>query len=721
MKRALIPLLALALGCKSTPAPAHATADAVADTADAAGTDAAADAAADVTVTWAVTSLPPVATPTDPLAGSAVEGCAVYQAERCVGGKKQTCAVYDGAAKQFVAAPDPLVRRAFLYDRYRDLYNSPDGQVIDRNFTGAVPPGTPESAWGDPAQFASYDGGDGGIWSGWGTVAAILRYANTGTAADKARMTQYVRNLLLHFEVTGIPGYLVRYHFLLMPKGAPRTADHMQRWEDSYTPDYQDRAIAHPETVPDLPAAYLNGVTDANGKVWKGKPMWHGNPSIDQYTGPMTALPMAYMLLDDPQLKARIATQLTCYLKRLQRIEIRNLQSNPQLVAGITSYFQAGVFNPDPGDIDLTKTDTLVAYVHRQVNTKNEATLDLTCPANIQMQPWRVIDAKADDFLGPLLDLVADLGAGNQELENGIDHIYVPNLRGGDAMHLMHLAALGYWMTGEAQYKTFLTDELIGNMHALDIVDTNGSFDLPRWCKSYYGDQITYGPWWAFIENLQPGNLRTRLEQAFHHEMWLKMVSTAGNVDFDVMYAGALDPKNAPDRDKALQYALTELATFGGNGRDAQGQPLVDEPRRAYSLDPDFVLAHLPVDNTMVCPSAQDIQVCTTGPKFLGIPMPAPGIDKLPCVAGADWQCTLPDGTCTAGMAQLPVPPMLRKYSDYLWQRCPFCLGAWVGVEGGAQYAGSDFSVPYWNARRYGMLTAGKGQVLAWQDVGTCQ
>jgi hypothetical protein len=94
-------------------------------------------------------------------------------------------------------------------------------------------------------------------------------------------------------------------------------------------------------------------------------------------------------------------------------------------------------------------------------------------------------------------------------------------------------------------------------------------------------------------------------------------------------------------------------------------------------------------------------------------------VDELPCL-GLPWQCQLPNGKCSAPMSTKALPARWRKFSDFLWQRCPFCIGAWAVMEGGRQYAGSDFSVPYWNARRYGLVGSGQGQVLAWQEVGSC-
>ena len=68
------------------------------------------------------------------------------------------------------------------------------------------------------------------------------------------------------------------------------------------------------------------------------------------------------------------------------------------------------------------------------------------------------------------------------------------------------------------------------------------------------------------------------------------------------------------------------------------------------------------------------------------------------------------------------LPIMLRPHSDFIWQRHPFMVGTSVHMEGWRQYSGNDLSEPYWNARRYGFLTEGAGQVLAWRDEGaTCE
>ncbi|MBM4352603.1 MAG: hypothetical protein FJ109_02225 [Deltaproteobacteria bacterium] len=699
------------------------------------GGDVAEDVAEDVPpdgvepdVVWPLPPLPtqpPLATPADPLAGTGIESCALFKEERCEGGKLRTCDLYDPASNQFVDAPDPLLKRAYLFDRWRDLYNSPDGQAVDRDFAVPVPPGTPESEWSKPESFSGYWGsGDGGIWTGWSTVASILRYSQTGTEADYQRMEQQVRDMVTLYDVTGVPGYLCRFHYLLLPEGAPNDTEHILRWENSTTLGSHDRPVADPVNTPNLPKIYTEGIVDKDGKVWKGKPMWHGRPSIDQNTGPMTSLPMAYSLLKDEALKERIVHHLTCYLKRLKRVELVNLQSNPELIEGLMAYFSVGELSFDPGDIDLTKLDRIVGYVHVQINTKNEATFDKSCPDHVAMEPWRVVDAAADTFFGDMLSLVMDMDT-DAEGPNQIDHYYWPSIRGGDAMHLMHLATMAYYLTGDEQYREFLYEELVGNIDTVAVVHTAGAFNLPKFCKKFFGDQITFGPWWDFIHLLGDCDLKTEVQKAFHNEMWDKLVKVAGNVDFDIMYAGALPPEIATDREQALAYGLDQLAWMGGNGGLPAGAPddaaYLDEPRRSYTTTPEMILAATPDGITAECPTQHDVDVCTAKVEVMGIDLGnLTGWSTFKC-SGGEYECEVTPGQCVRMEASGPLPVHLRNHTDYLWQRDPFELGSGAGFPGQRQFAGSDYSVPYWNARRYGFIQEGSGQVLAWRDEGTCE
>ncbi len=667
----------------------------------------------------------PLAKPADPLDGKSVESCALYQEETCVGGELRRCQVYDVASEAFVEDVDPLLERVFLYDRWRDLYNSPDGQAVDRDFIGEVMPGVQESEWGSPDKFEAYWGaGDGGIWTGWSTVASILRYAQTGTRADYARMEQQVRDLVTMYDVTGVPGYLCRYHFLLLPEGAPNDPDHILRWENTFTGGHHDRLVPNPENIENLPDLYTQGITDDEGKVWTGTPMWHGRPSIDQNSGPMTALPMAYALLEDEALKEKISHHLTCYLKRLQRIEIINLQENPELVEGLLAYFSVGELQLDPDDMDLTELDKIVGYVQRQVNSKNEDDFDFSCPDTVQLEPWRVIDAASDEFFGDLLALVSDMDT-DAERPNTIDHYYWPSIRGGDAMHMMHLATMAYYMTGDEQYRSFLYDELIGNINTIAVAHTTGAFDLPKFCKKYFGDQITFGPWWAFLHLLGDCDLKTEMMKAYDLEFWQKLMKNVGNVDFDIMYAGAVDPAIATEADVALEYAMEQLPWMGSNGGTVMGEPndakWLTDPRRRYSMDPNTVLAAVPEGTEAVCPTQHEVDICTAQVKILGIDLGnLTGWSTHDCIPDNPYECVISDGQCVRAMTNNPLPVHLRNSTDYLWQRNAFDLGGPAGEEGARQYAGSDYSVPFWNARRYGFIDDGEGQVLAWKPVGNC-
>src|SRR4051794_13821915 len=84
--------------------------------------------------------------PADPLAGKGGESCAGYREEQGQGGGARPREIYAPAGGSFGARPAPLLVRAFLFDRWYDLYQQPDGQTAERRFDGPVPAGTPESA-----------------------------------------------------------------------------------------------------------------------------------------------------------------------------------------------------------------------------------------------------------------------------------------------------------------------------------------------------------------------------------------------------------------------------------------------------------------------------------------------------------------------------------------------------------------------------------------------
>lgn len=656
--------------------------------------------------------LPIFEPPTDPLVGAGVESCSVYRQRACVSGRQRQCDVYDVSAASFVDAPDPLVRRAYNYDRWYDLFMSPDGQTADRDFTRAMEPGAPEREWTDRANFARWVGaGDSGIWTGTALNAYILRYLETGTEADYQRMEGKVRVLLGLFEVTGIPGYLARYHFLHIEDPAgPNTPDHIVRHGPVTT--HRAHLIENPEAIDVLPDAYFSGITAPDGTVHRGTPMWNGAPSIDQMNGPMVALPMAYGLLRDEGLRAQITRHMTCYLKRLQRIELINLQSNPEILAAVQAFFTGPHLNLDEDDIDFMELDRVVMYVNAQYNELNATTYDRSCPDSIQMTPTRVLDATDADFIFDVLSLVMDLGGLDELRENGIDHFYVPNVRGGDAMHMMHLAAMAHAFTGEQMYADFLRDELLGELRTAEVAMAMGAIQPNDWCRAFYGTNITVGPLWAFINLLEPSPLRIHMQRVMRVEAWEKESFDLGNVNFNLMFAGVVpDSMGGAGRQEALDYALEHLPLFGGNGG------VLDDPRRTYALSYEQVAAAMPSDIEPVCPTEEQRAACEEGFVVFGIPVEGQPITR-PCT-GASNECPMSDGLCARAIASGPLPPMLRPWADYLWQRSPYTMGE-DRTHGLRQSPGIDLMEEFWMARFYDFVSAGEGQVLAWRDIGGC-
>lgn len=673
--------------------------DAPDDAADASGdtqtiSDVSEPAPALVALNW-----PIFAPPQDPLADQDVESCAIFGDEVCgPEGSTHRCDLYDLDAAAFDDAPDEMLRRAYLYDRWYDLYSSPDGQTAERLFTEEMPPGTDEAVWTDPAKFGGWTGaGDSAIWTGTALNAFILRYLHTGTEADYQRMEEKTRVMLRFFEVTQIPGYLARHHYLLVEPGTPAHPDHIYR----YSPDDDDhRDIENPENLGFLPDHYFDSGL--------GTPRWSGDPSIDQYNGPMVAFPMVHGLLRDEDLKERIAYQMVCYLNALRRIELVNLQQNQDAQDAFLALFGGGAnLNLDEGDMSFEDLDQIVMYVHPQINTANEATYDRECGAPIDTTPWRVIDAAGDTFVLDLLELIQDIDR-EQNRPNHINHFYIPSVRGGDAVHMMHLSAMAYAFTGDGHYMAFLEDELVGRIHTERVAQVMSAFVKPRYCRKFYGTNITAGPLWAFNNLLADSPMDTQMQEVFRDEMYAKETAQDGNVNVFLMFAGAVsETLGGAQRQTALTYALEELARFGGNGG------VLEDPRRTYGRTFDEIVAAMPDGITPRCPTEDERTICELPLELFGSVIETASI-SAECT-GASSECVMADGLCTHAMASGPLPGPIRYWGDYAWQRSPFKIGQ-QGA-GTIQSPGTDYAEQYWMARFYGFIDA-HTEVLAWRDTG---
>jgi hypothetical protein len=323
-----------------------------------------------------------------------------------------------------------------------------------------------------------------------------------------------------------------------------------------------------------------------------------------------------------------------------------------------------------------------------------------------------VIDASTDDFLLDVLRLVGDLNGSDQTSATAYDHAYAPSVRGGDAIHLLHYAALAYRFTGDEEYRRFLFEDLLGpSIRADEVALTTGALRLPNWCRSFYGDHITFSPLWSLITSLGDSPLRTSMQEAMKTELHDKLLFDGKNAKFDLQYAAVVpDSIAAGSRNDAINEGVALVRALGGNGG------LLDDPRRSYPLPVADVLAQLPaLGNASVCPTVDERHRCEDGVKLFGIQVPGSSI-TFPCT-GAPGECVVGDA-CAVPLARDALPPSLRDYEDFLWQRNPYQLGG--GGGGDTQSPGLDLTESYWLARHAGFIAEGKGQVLAWRPAGSC-
>lgn len=646
---------------------------------------------------------PVFAVPVDPLVGKAVSSCAVFGEERCSDGQQQRCAVYDVETESFPANVDPLLARAYLFDRWYDLYHAPDGQTAERRFTEGMATDAAESYWGDAARFASFEGyGDSALWTGMALNGHMMRYLSTGTEADYARFEDKARALISKFEVTGIPGYLARYHGVSLPNGTPADDQHIvvtglsadsTRW-------HFNRHAIKDVAGKNLPAIY----TDP-----EATPFWWGNPSIDSYSGPTSSLAATWGLLRDADLKDAISRHMTCYLKRMRRLEIINLQQNEDGRQAIQNLFAGGALDTEPGDFDFGSLDRIVGYYQDHLNSVNER-FDPTCPETITRTPTRVIDA-ADDthFLFDMLMLAQDLDSGNNERETGIDHAYFVTLRGADAIHMLNLTAMAYYFTGEQDYLDFF-NELWTDLDVSAVASTLSALIVPKWCRSYEGEHRSFVPLWAFLNLLADSPFREKMRLVMHTEVWQKSIHNLRNAKFDILYAATAPEENRDTVAHAVEEALDLIEITGGNGG------VLDAPRRNYGVSRDEAIALLPFGVDPVCPTETERSQCEDGFDFLGIHIEGQKM-TWPCNDEPN-ECRLGD-VCAEPMASVGIPPALRQWTDHIWQRNPFALGRAPNDPGIQQTPGLDVTEPYWLARHYGYIDSGS-QALAWQAMGDC-
>jgi len=632
--------------------------------------------------------------------------CSVYRQTQCDGAKLKRCDLYDAAAGDWAAAPPAYAEQIFWYDRYFDLYHRMEGQQSEFLYTQPMPPGTPESVWGDPESFQTYTGHwDSAGWTGTALQAAAARYSVTGTPADYERMLDQFESMMFMYEATGVPGLLMRCHYAMLPEGAPFPVGHPGKALIPYTGSevWEDHNPIAPDCLSRLPEYYTGGV-DIGGLHYQTAPYWMGRASRDMYVRSLPGILLAYDLLGQGQreekMRADVRLYLPCTLKRMKKLRIVNLQANPLVKEAVAAYFGVNSLKLDPGDLDITAVDTVYGFVLEQPRPDKPGAFDPACPDTlpVQVEPEYDLDGAADDFVLRFVTMMARLGT---TAEKPIAWILFPSVRGSDALYMLQWALTGYYLLGDDRFLDFAR-QLMDETEFWPVVNTMGSFWLPTWCKSHYGPSLLYPTFWNLQKRIDPAvfpQFWGQLAKAIKEEYREKELVTANDAYFGVLYDSMVDASvDATGHD----YAMAMVAMLRETGQYGVDDPF--EPRRSYNLDlltappPGFDIAMEPL-------SAENKLICTTPIEVFGMKFDMQQMeDELPrAVEG--------------------LPVRYRIGGPFQWQEDPYQLFKDYGDRNArTQWPMSCFSAAYWTGRMQGTINDGKGLALAWRSTNEdCQ
>jgi hypothetical protein len=617
----------------------------------------------------------PVKPPAPAALPSGVTTCDVLGATSPAG----TCRLYDTQAKAFATAPDPLARRAYLYDRWLDLWHKPEGQVVERRTRRAIKPEEAEAVWSDEALLETYDDeGDSANWTGHAGIAAAFRYIATGAPADYDRLAAAVKSQLLQFEATGMEGYLSRHHYAGVPPGTQILNQKATRWRYPGDANAFDIPAAQ---LAQFPAYYTAGV-DSGGQHVATQPSWEGHTSIDAWSGPLHFFPIAIPLVKDAALKARMVRHYTCFLKRLRLFHITSLSKNTRLQADLAGYLAQGLVNKDPGDPDLSKTDDIWGFYLPQYNVNSAANYPRACPDQPSWEPAEaeVIDASASTATSKMLLLF--LRQGDGDAKDAMDFAWYPSVRGGDGVMLHAYATAAYQMTGDATWLRWRDDLLVGKANAAEVMRTVGSFAIPKACSNYYRLQNTYTAHFVRLLTEEPGPSLDFANYIWSQKYAAREIAPLRDALFEIEYASTTGKKGA-----RLDTALADLASLGGTAA------LPDSPRRDYDVDSE---ANPPPGITVAPAPQADVDLCKAGVTVLGIHIDGSAADP--------WE----------RFSTPALPVMARPPKNFMWEKDPYWAKRVAGASAGsAQYEGLDLTMPYWIGRAFGVIPD-PHLVLAW-------
>ncbi len=176
--------------------------------------------------------------------------------------------------------PGPLRQKAMAHDLWLEQWHTPNyGSHLHVHFTDET-----------HTEVDTYHGhGDSCIWTGTYITSQALRYRTTGDPQARANVIRSIYALTRHLNVTGRDGFIARY---VGPADDPGHRTEVARC----------------------------GVEENHHLVTEGPyagDFWVGNTSRDQYTGWFMGMAWAYDTVDDPEMRAQIASNVTRVLDRL--------------------------------------------------------------------------------------------------------------------------------------------------------------------------------------------------------------------------------------------------------------------------------------------------------------------------------------------------------------------------------------------------------------------
>ena len=628
-------------------------------------------------------------------------GCPVYRETTCEQGEERRCEIYDAAAGDWAEGSNPWVEQIFWYDRYYDRYHRMEGQQAEFYFVDAMPPGTPESEWASPDNFLRYSGHwDSSGWTGTALQAAASRFASTGTPADYGRMLDQLQVMMFMYEATGVPGLIMRCHYAMLEEGAPDPVGHPGKALIHYEPPdawWCNNPLPQ-QFVDRLPAYYTEGVT-IQGAHYSTTPRWMGGASRDMYVRSLPGIMLAYDLLGageaEDAVRAVIETEIPCTLKRMKKMRIRNVQQNEEIKAAVAAYLGADRLQLEPGDVDLTTLDTLYGYVLEQPRPDKPEFFTPQCPDSLPMEvdPAYDLDAADPQFILQFLNIGARL---NKQGDLPIAWIQFPSARGSDVLFMTQWALAGHYLTGDDRFLDFLA-QMMEELHYWEVVDTMGSFWLPKWCKPHYGPSLVYPTQWNIqnrVDRDQFPQYWNRLGTAIKEEFRFKELVDTNDAYFGVLYASMVDAGVDPD---ASAYADQMVELLRGTGQYQVEDPF--EPRRSYNVD---LLYDPPAGCNIKLEelTPELLEVCTKPIEVFGVTMEGKLHDENP-----------------RSVEGMPVP--YRIAGPFQWQEDPFQAYRDYGADAARiQWPMSGFSVAYWTGRMQGTITDGTGTALAWRPTG---